>query len=94
VPAERVLGRPGTVVIWTNCRHPYYAKNPFPELEPARERVWVGDYWPFFYAGHSLELANLKAILEYRQRAGLPVGPQLLTPAGGGPGMPGERVRS
>jgi len=94
VPAERVLQRPGTVLIWTNCRHPYYAKNPFPELEPARERTWVGDLWPFFYAGHSIELANLKAILEHRQRAGLPVGPQLLTPAGGGPGMPGERVRS
>ena len=77
VPAERVLNRPGSVVIWTNCRHPYYAKNPFPALAP-RERAWVGDYWPFFYAGHSLELANLKAILEHRTRHSLPLGPQLL----------------
>jgi hypothetical protein len=78
VPAERVLGKPGTVVIWTNCRHPYYAKNPFPELSRGRDREWVGDYWPFFYAGHSLELANLKAILEYRERHGLPFGPELV----------------
>ncbi|HVZ34908.1 MAG TPA: hypothetical protein VG963_20920, partial [Polyangiaceae bacterium] len=46
VPAERVLNRSGSVVIWTNCRHPYYAKNPFPELAP-KQRAWVGDYWPF-----------------------------------------------
>jgi hypothetical protein len=81
VPAERVLNRPGTVVIWTNCRHPYYARNPFPALAP-KERAWVGDYWPFFYAGHSLELANLKAIVEHRQRHGLPPGPYLLGAAG------------
>jgi len=77
VPAERVLNRPGSVVIWTNCRHPHYARNPFPALAP-RERAWVGDYWPFFYAGHSLELANLKAILEHRVRHSLPPGPHLL----------------
>ncbi|MEO8181478.1 MAG: SRPBCC family protein [Deltaproteobacteria bacterium] len=80
VPAERVLNRPGTVLIWTNCRHPYYARNPFPSLAP-KERAWVGDYWPFFSAGHSLELANLKAILEHRQRNGLPPGPYLLDAA-------------
>ncbi|HEU4579476.1 MAG TPA: hypothetical protein VFS67_14545 [Polyangiaceae bacterium] len=77
VPAQRVLARSGTVVIWTNCRHPNYAKNPFPALAP-RERAWVGDYWPFFFAGHSLELANLKSILEYRTRLSLPLGPRLL----------------
>jgi hypothetical protein len=32
----------------------------------------VGDYWDLFYAGHTLELNNLKAILEHRHRAGLP----------------------
>ena len=31
--------------------------------------------WPFFYAGHMLELENLKAILEYRHHNGLPVTP-------------------
>jgi hypothetical protein len=81
IPAERVLNRPGTVLIWTNCRHPYYQKNPFPALAP-KQRAWVGDYWPFFYAGHSLELANLKAIVEHRQRRAMPLGPQLLDPAG------------
>jgi hypothetical protein len=62
-----VLGQPGTVVIWTNCHHRYYDRNPFPGLAPQR-REWVGDWWPLFYAGHSIELANLKRILEHRQR--------------------------
>jgi len=77
VPAETVLNKPGSVVIWTNCRHPYYAKNPFPELCRDPKREWVGDWWPLFYAGHTLELANLKRILEHRRRHGLPLGPQL-----------------
>jgi hypothetical protein len=33
--------------------------------------------WPFFYAGHTIELRNLKAILEYRHKHGLPIGPHL-----------------
>lgn len=74
VPAATVLGRSGSVVIWTNCRHPYYEKNPFPELAPGRSE-WVGDWWPLFYAGHTLELQNLKRILEYRASHGLDVGP-------------------
>jgi hypothetical protein len=76
VPAERVLKRPGSVVIWTNCRHPYYDKNPFPELAPTRA-TWVGDWWPLFYAGHSIELENLKRIVEHRRRLGIPLGPDL-----------------
>jgi hypothetical protein len=77
VPAEVVLKQPGTVVIWTNCRHPYYAKNPFPELNKDPKRAWVGDWWPIFYAGHTIELNNLKAILEHRHRHELPIGPVL-----------------
>jgi len=77
VPAETVLKRPGSVVIWTNCRHPYYAKNPFPALVKDPKREWVGDWWPLFYAGHSIELSNLKAILEHRHRHGLPMGPRV-----------------
>jgi hypothetical protein len=76
VSAETVLNRPGAVVIWTNCRHPYYDKNPFPELARPR-REWVGDWWPLFYAGHTLELSNLKKILEHRHRFGLPLGPRV-----------------
>ena len=36
VPAELVLDRPGSVVLWTNCRHPYYDANPFPEVDVSR----------------------------------------------------------
>jgi hypothetical protein len=80
VPSELVLKKPGAVVIWTNCRHPYYGKNPFPELSRDPNREWVGDWWPLFYAGHRIELENLKAILEHRHRRGLPVGPDLKGP--------------
>lgn len=71
VPAQLVLGKPGCVVTWTNCRHPFYDQNPFPETVPAGRRIWVGDMWPFFYAGHKIELDNLKHILEYRHANGL-----------------------
>jgi hypothetical protein len=73
VPAELVLKRPGCVITWTNCHHPYYDTNPWPELAPNRDRPWVGDLWDIFYAAHSTELENLKTILEYRHRNGLPV---------------------
>jgi hypothetical protein len=68
---------PGSVVVWTNCRHPYYARNPFPELARDPRRMWVGELWPFFFAGHTIELQNLKAILEHRYRRRLPIGPML-----------------
>jgi hypothetical protein len=71
VPAPLVLGKPGSVVLWTNCRHPNYAANPFPDRAPAGRKVWVGDLWPFFYAGHTIEMVNLKSILEYRHAHGL-----------------------
>ena len=75
VPAELVLGKPGSVVLWSNCRHPNYAKNPMPERAPTGREVWVGDLWPFFYAGHVVEMKNLKAILEYRHANGLEILP-------------------
>lgn len=73
VPAELVLDRSGCVVLWTNCRHPYYDRNPHPEKAPAGRKAWVGDLWPFFYAGHKIELENLKSILEYRHAHGMPM---------------------
>ncbi|MGE3610578.1 MAG: SRPBCC family protein [Bacteriovoracaceae bacterium] len=76
VPAELVLNKPGSVVFWQNCKHPFYDKNPFPEKAPAK-RPWVGDFWDFFYAGHTVELENLKNILEYRHANNLPIGPVL-----------------
>ena len=68
IPAELVLKKPGSVVLWTNCHHPYYDKNPFPNTAPDGRKTWVGDLWPFFYAGHYIEMQNLKHILEHRHQ--------------------------
>jgi hypothetical protein len=76
IDAQIVLNRPGSVVTWTNCHHPFYDDNPYPETAPAGRPVWVGDFWDMFGAGHLLELRNLKAIAEYRHRNGLPVKPK------------------
>jgi len=73
IPAQTVFNKPGSVVLWTNCHHPYYDNNPFPETAPPSRPVWVGDLWPMFYAGHKIEMQNLKHILEYRHQ-------QTLTP--------------
>lgn len=73
VPAALVLGTSGSVVTWTNCRHANYAANPYPELSPAGRAGWVGDLWDLFYAGHKLELTNLKRILEYRHANGIEI---------------------
>ncbi len=76
VPAQVVLDKPGSVVLWTNCKHPYYDKNPFPDKAPPSRGIWVGDLWPFFYAGHHVEMQNLKAILEYRHANGIAFDPR------------------
>jgi hypothetical protein len=75
VDAQVVFDKPGSVVLWTNCHHPFYDHNPYPETAPPQRPVWVGDFWDMFAAGHLLELKNLKAITEYRHRNGLPVTP-------------------
>ncbi|MFJ4807929.1 SRPBCC family protein [Streptomyces longwoodensis] len=75
VDARTVLKRPGSVILWTNCHHPYYEKNPYPELAPSPDRPWVGDFWREFYAGHKVELENIKAIMEHRHHRGIPLTP-------------------
>ncbi len=75
VDAQVVFDKPGSVVLWTNCRHPFYDENPYPEAAPPDRKVWVGDFWEMFSAGHRLELDNLKAIAEYRAAHGLPITP-------------------
>jgi len=75
IDAQAVLDRPGSVVLWTNCHHPFYERNPYPEAAPPERPVWVGDFWDMFGPGHLLEMKNLKAIAEYRHRNGLPVTP-------------------
>ncbi|MBV1880409.1 MAG: hypothetical protein KUG82_02190 [Pseudomonadales bacterium] len=71
IDAHPVLNQAGSIVTWTNCCHPYYKENPFPELAAPDRSVWVGDGWSFFYAGHQMELTNLKRILEYRKAEGI-----------------------
>ena len=75
VDARVVLDKPGSVVLWTNCHHPFYDRNPYPDTAPDGRPVWVGDFWDMFGAGHLLELRNLKAIAEYRHHNGLAVKP-------------------
>jgi hypothetical protein len=72
VDAMPTLRKPGTVMLWTNCKHPYYDRsvtNVPNYISDARERTdrnWVGDIWSYFDAIHRIEAMNLKAILEYR----------------------------
>lgn len=75
IPAPLVFDKPGSVLLWTNCKHPFYEKNPFPELAPPGRELWVGDVWPLFYAGHQMELDNLTTICAFRHTNGLPVAP-------------------
>lgn len=77
IPAEVVLKKPGSVLVWTNCRHPYYDKNPYPETVPNPNRPWVGAFFNLFYGAHLIELKNLKAIAEYRYKNGIPLGPHV-----------------
>jgi len=76
VDAQVVLNKPGSVVTWVNCKHPFYDANPYPETAPPGRPVWVGDGWDLFYAGHQMEMDNLKAICEYRASHGLPIKPE------------------
>ncbi len=76
VDAQVVLGKPGSVVLWTNCRHPNYDENPYPDTAPPDREEWVGDLWDSFWAGHQIELNNLTAIAEYRHRHQLPITPE------------------
>ncbi|WP_440712126.1 SRPBCC family protein [Gordonia sp. FQ] len=76
VDAQLVLNRPGSVVLWTNCHHPYYDENPYPDIAPADREEWVGDLWDMFWAGHRIELDNLTRIAEHRHRTGRPLTPE------------------
>jgi hypothetical protein len=73
--AQVLLDKPGSVVLWTNCHHPFYDENPYQEAVPPGRTGWVGDFWDMFGVGHALELNNLKTIAEYRHRNGLPIMP-------------------
>lgn len=69
--AMPLIGKIGTVLLWTNFRHPYYDKtSPAPpyvaEGRAMPDRLWVGDFYQQFYAAHTLEARNFKRILEHR----------------------------
>lgn len=71
IDAMPTIRKPGTIMLWTNCKHPYYDRNcpDVPDyIAAARSRTdrnWVGDFWSKLYVGHLLEAKNKKAILEY-----------------------------
>jgi hypothetical protein len=73
--AMKTIRRPGTIVLWTNCKHDYYDRKivnvPGYISEPRerKDRLWVGDIWPNFYTIHKIEAGNMKRILERRFRS-------------------------
>jgi hypothetical protein len=76
IDATRTLRRPGTVILWTNCKHPYYDRSVtdvpdyIAEGRARTDRYWVGDIWPNFDAIHRIEIRNLKIIAENRFATG------------------------
>ncbi|WP_234439602.1 MULTISPECIES: 3-oxoacyl-ACP synthase III family protein [Streptomyces] len=72
IDALRTLRRPGTVALWTNCKHPYYDRDVtdvpqyITEGRSRTDRYWVGDIWPNFDAIHRIEIRNMKRIAEAR----------------------------
>lgn len=66
------IRKPGTIMLWTNCKHPYYDRGItdvpgyITDGRGRTDRKWVGDIWPYFDAIHRIEANNLKTILEYR----------------------------
>lgn len=72
VDAQPTLKKPGTILMWLNCHHPYYEKGGentpkrIADAQSRQDRPWVGDFWKYFEAGHRIEANNLKAILEHR----------------------------
>ncbi|MFE0375493.1 hypothetical protein ACFW1M_07865 [Streptomyces inhibens] len=82
IDATRTLNRPGTVVLWTNCKHPYYDRSVTDVPDYIRagrartDRYWVGDIWPNFDAIHKIETKNLKTILESRFGSGAQTTPK------------------
>lgn len=74
IDAQPTFGKPGCVMLWTNCRHPYYLRESpnkpqhIVESQMRKDRPWVGDVWNLFQAGHMVEAENLKKILESRFR--------------------------
>jgi len=58
IGAQTVLDKPGSVVLWTNCRHPIYDHNPLSAGGPAAAPGVGGRFWDMFGAGYALELQN------------------------------------
>lgn len=69
--AKPALKKPGTIMMWLNCKHPYYYLTDETQLPKhivksrnKANRRWVGEYWKYFPAMHQLEAKNVKTILE------------------------------
>ena len=69
--AQGAMGRPGTMMLWSTFRHPYFSPSPRhpAHLRASAERpgrAWISEMWPLFPAIHGLEAENLRRILEAR----------------------------
>lgn len=72
IDSKPALNRPGTILSWLSCKHPYYdRKSPnqpgfVKDAQSKKGREWIGDHWRQSYAWHKIEADNLRYILEHR----------------------------
>lgn len=72
VDAQSVVNRPGTILTWFSWKHPFYDKKLpgqpswLKDAQNKTGRVWLGDYWRYFWAWRRSEADNLRYILEHR----------------------------
>ena len=80
VPAQLVFNRPGSVVIWSNCKHPFYGENPFRKPRPRSEMFGWEICGPFSGPGTWWRWI-ISAILEHRHQTGEVIRPWAVNPA-------------
>lgn len=72
IDAKDILNRRGTLMLWSHFKHPYHERctSSSPEwlkdAQNKKNRVWMGQKWPYVYAAQKLLADNLRFILEHR----------------------------